>query len=107
MHIGKISQIEAVSRRWQAAHGRQPGEDDVEAMFQEFVPLQLACLADYSDLIPGTLEAVADFRRRGLKIGSTTGYTTEMMKILLAEAKRRGYEPRRHRVRLGCARRPA
>ena len=37
--------------------------------------------------------AVADFRKRGLKIGSTTGYTGEMMKLLLGEAKKRGYEP--------------
>ena len=35
----------------------------------------------------------ADCRRRGLKIGSTTGYTGEMMTILQSEAKRRGYEP--------------
>ena len=93
VHIRKISQIEAVNERWQAAHNRPPNEDDIESMFQEFIPLQLDCLAEYADLIPGTLEAVADFRRRGLKIGSTTGYTTEMMKILFAEAKKRGYEP--------------
>jgi len=93
VHIRKISQIEAVNQRWQSAHGRPPTEDDIETMFQEFIPLQLNCLADYADLIPGTLEAVADFRGRGLKIGSTTGYTTEMMKILFAEAKKRGYEP--------------
>ena len=93
VHIRKISQIDAVNQRWQQAHGRKPDEDDVEAMFQEFVPLQLDCLADYADLIPGTLEAVADFRRRGLKIGSTTGYTGEMMQLLLAEAQKRGYEP--------------
>ena len=62
-------------------------------MFKEFIPLQLECLAQYADLIPGTLEAVADFRRRGLKIGSTTGYTQEMMDLLQAEARRRGYEP--------------
>ena len=92
-HIRKISQLETVRERWQKAHGRDPVEKDVEAMFQEFVPLQLACLADYADLIPGTLPAVADFRKRGLKIGSTTGYTTEMTRILLAEAKKRGYEP--------------
>ena len=93
VHIRKISQIESVRQRWQAKHGRLPDEDDVEAMFQDFVPLQLACLADYADLIPGTLEAIAKFRRRGLKIGSTTGYTREMMDVLLAEAKKRGYEP--------------
>ena len=70
-----------------------PMKTDVEAMFQEFIPLQLACLADYADLIPGTLEAVADFRGRGLKIGSTTGYLREMMELLLKEATDRGYTP--------------
>jgi phosphonoacetaldehyde hydrolase len=93
VHIRKISQLPAVNARWQDVHHRAPNEEDVQAMFEAFVPLQLACLADYADLIPGTLEAVADFRQRGLKIGSTTGYTTEMMGILQTEAKKRGYEP--------------
>jgi phosphonoacetaldehyde hydrolase len=93
VHIRKISQIEAVAQRWEEVHHRRPTEEDIEAMFQEFIPLQLACLADYADLIPGTLEAVKDFRGRGLKIGSTTGYTGDMMALLLNEARRRGYEP--------------
>ena len=93
VHIRQISKNEQVSKRWQQKHGRKPNEDDVEAMFKEFIPLQLECLAQYADLIPGTLEAIADFRRRGLKIGSTTGYTQEMMDLLQSEARRRGYEP--------------
>jgi len=93
VHIRTISQMEPVQKTWEQVHGRRPTEEDVDAMFEDFVPRQLECLADYADLVPGTLEAVSDFRRRGLKIGSTTGYTTEMMQILLAEAKRRGYEP--------------
>jgi phosphonoacetaldehyde hydrolase len=93
VHIRTISQMGSVQKTWEQVHGRRPTEEDVEAMFEDFVPRQLECLADYADLVPGTLEAVSDFRRRGLKIGSTTGYTTEMMQILLAEAKRRGYEP--------------
>ena len=93
VHIRQISQIEAVNSRWQDVHKRKPNEEDIEAMFQEFIPLQLSCLADYADLIPGTLDAVADFRARGLKVGSTTGYTGEMMALLQSEAKKRGYEP--------------
>jgi phosphonoacetaldehyde hydrolase len=62
-------------------------------MYEELVPLQLACLPDYADVIPGTVEAVVDCRRRGMKIGSTTGYNREMLDLLLGEAKRRGYEP--------------
>lgn len=93
VHIRRISQILAVAALWEEVHGRPCTEDDIEKMFEEFVPLQLACLADYAELIPGTLEAIEKFRRRGLKIGSTTGYTGEMMELLLAEAGKRGYVP--------------
>lgn len=93
VHVRNISQIPSVARRWQEVHGRPCTEDDVQQMFQEFVPLQLGCLAQYADLIPGTLEVVAELRKRGIKIGSTTGYTREMMDLLLAEAARRGYQP--------------
>jgi phosphonoacetaldehyde hydrolase len=93
VHIRQISKNENVAARWEKKHGRKPTETDVDAMFKDFIPLQLECLAQYADLIPGTLEAVAEFRRRGLKIGSTTGYTQEMMDLLQAEAKKRGYVP--------------
>ncbi|MFQ5421645.1 MAG: phosphonoacetaldehyde hydrolase, partial [Anaerolineae bacterium] len=93
VHIRKIAQIEAVRDRWQDVHGRYPNESDVEAMFAEFVPRQLEVLADYADLIPGTTDAVAEFRKMGLKIGSTTGYMLAMMSILKDEAAKRGYAP--------------
>ena len=93
VHIQRITELEPVRRRWQEKHGRAPGEADIDAMFAEFVPLQLECLSTYSALIPGTLEAVAKLRARGIKIGSTTGYLTDMMMINQADAKRQGYEP--------------
>ncbi|MEW6237050.1 MAG: phosphonoacetaldehyde hydrolase [Candidatus Omnitrophota bacterium] len=93
VHIKEISQIDAVAKKWREKYGRACTEEDIDKMFADFIPLQLKCLADYADLIPGTLEAVADFRKRGLKIGSTTGYTQEMMDLLQAEAKKRGYVP--------------
>jgi phosphonoacetaldehyde hydrolase len=37
--------------------------------------------------------AVDEFRQMGLKIGSTTGYTREMMEILVPAAARNGYSP--------------
>lgn len=93
VHIQKISELEPVRRRWRETHGREPNDADVDAMFAEFVPLQLACLSDYSKLIPGTLEVVAELRRRGIKIGSTSGYTSEMMEINRKDAKQQGYAP--------------
>jgi phosphonoacetaldehyde hydrolase len=93
VHIAKISQIDSVRERWHEAHGRLPIEADVDAMFADFVPLQLECLSDYSDLIPGTLEVIEACRGRGIKIGSTTGYLTEMMEINRRDAERQGYAP--------------
>jgi len=93
VHIEKIGQLDTVRQRWQEVHGRLPSEADVDRMFAEFIPLQLDCLSQYSAMIPGALETVAAMRRRGMKIGSTTGYLREMMEINLRDAKRQGYEP--------------
>ena len=41
VHIERITELESVRRRWQEKHGRLPNDGDVEAMFKEFVPLQL------------------------------------------------------------------
>src|SRR5262249_24805563 len=93
VHIQRITQLDPVRRRWTENHGRPPGEADVESMFEEFVPLQVKVLSDYSRLIPGTLDAVAAMRQRGYKTGSTTGYTTEMMAVNLRDGEKQGYKP--------------
>ena len=39
------------------------------------------------------LEMVKYLRDKGIKIGSTTGYTDEMMEIVVPEAAKKGYSP--------------
>jgi phosphonoacetaldehyde hydrolase len=92
-HIRAISQMERVAAAWAAQHGRPCSEADIEAMFAHFVPLQLEVIADYAELIAEVPVAQAGFRRRQLKIGTTTGYNTQMMELLVPRAKRQGYEP--------------
>jgi phosphonoacetaldehyde hydrolase len=92
-HIGKILSLPRVGDAWQALRGRAPTPDDVEELYQVFIPLQLSCLAEYSALIPGVGAAVARFRRRGLKIGSTTGYTRAMLDLLVEQSAKAGYQP--------------
>ena len=93
VHIQKVTELDGVKARWTARHGRPPGEKDVDRMFADFVPLQLDCLSEYSEPIPGTLDVVRTLRGRGVKIGSTTGYLREMMEINVRDAKKQGYEP--------------
>jgi phosphonoacetaldehyde hydrolase len=93
VHIEQITRMEGVRQRWIAKHGKPPCEADIDRMYKDFIPLQVQCLSDYSELIPGTLEIVARLRARGCKIGTTTGYSTEMMAVNLKDAARQGYKP--------------
>lgn len=92
-HIRTLTEMPDIARRWEAAHSRPPTEEDVDAMYAAFIPLQLAALPAYADLVPGVLSAQAAFREMELKIGSNTGYNREMTELLVAEARERGYEP--------------
>ena len=90
-HIRQILFIARVRDEWIRAHGRAPGEPDVERMYEDFIPLQFSCLLEYSAVIPGVVEATERFRGRGLKIGTTTGYTREMLDLLVAASRKAGY----------------
>jgi len=92
-HIRKILFLPDVAARWLKACGREPNEADVEGLFATFVPLLLEGLARYSTVIDGVPEIVARLQRRGIKIGSTTGYTRVMLDLLLGQAADQGYRP--------------
>lgn len=92
-HIRQMTLNPEIQRRWFDVHSRAPSETDVDAMFEDFVPMQLAVLNEHAELIPGVLGAIEEFRLRGLKIGSTTGFTRQMMEIVSLVAKNQGYEP--------------
>ena len=92
-HIRGIISQSDVSAAWMDAHNRQWNEADIEAMYQSSVAIQVGCVANYAALIPGTLKTVAHCRTRGLKIGSTTGYSRQVMDVLLPLTAKQGYLP--------------
>jgi phosphonoacetaldehyde hydrolase len=92
-HIRALAQAPAVARAWQLRYDKWCDEDDVDALYAEFLPLQDRVLRDRCDVLPGIPEMVAECRRMGLKIGSTTGYTRALMEIVAASAKTQEYAP--------------
>jgi phosphonoacetaldehyde hydrolase len=66
---------------------------DTDALYAAFIPKQMEVLAEHSDVIAGVGEAVERMRRRGIKIGSTTGYNRAMLDYVAAHAKTQGYAP--------------
>jgi phosphonoacetaldehyde hydrolase len=92
-HIKALLSEPDIAARWAKAHGAPPGERDIDRIYEVFVPLNARVVADYGSLIPGVAETVAELRRRGLKIGSTTGYTRDIMGPLLPVAAAQGFAP--------------
>lgn len=94
LHIKAITEQPEVRERWKSVYGRYPNQGDVDNMFKDFVPMQLGCLRKYTELIPGTVEAVNTLKQDfGMKIGSTTGFIRSMVDILLEDAKKQGFHP--------------
>jgi phosphonoacetaldehyde hydrolase len=92
-HIAAIMAMPEIAAGWQAAHGCPCQASDIDALYEEFLPIQQRILGEHCDVIPGVPEAVTECRRMGLKIGSTTGYTRSLMDSVTAAAKQQGYEP--------------
>jgi phosphonoacetaldehyde hydrolase len=92
-HIEWITRMPRVAETWLQKHGRACSSHDVDRMYGAFLPLQIEALRTHSTLIPGAAEAASRWRGRGLAIGSSTGYTRQLMEIVLPEARRQGFEP--------------
>ena len=92
-HLRSIAFHPEVKSAWEVVHGQPVTEADVDQMFADFVPMQMDCLAEYAQVIPGVPSMVESFHRAGMKIGSTTGYTREMMEVLVPAACANGYCP--------------
>jgi phosphonoacetaldehyde hydrolase len=92
-HIRRILALPHVKSQWREQTGHPPGEPDVERLFAEFAPLQMGVLEEYSQVIAGVPEVSENLRGRGLRLGSTTGYTRPMLDALLKHAASQGYRP--------------
>jgi phosphonoacetaldehyde hydrolase len=92
-HIAALTQIPRVAEAWRQAHGRLPTEADVDALYEVFVPKNIEVAGDYADLIPGVAGMIAALRAEGLKIGSSTGYTREIMARITPKAEQQGFVP--------------
>jgi phosphonoacetaldehyde hydrolase len=92
-HLRTIMARPAVSAAWRAAQHEPASDDDIERLFEQFVPMQLSVVKEYAQPIPGLLKSISDVRQRGMKVGTTTGYIRSMMSELAPEAARYGYSP--------------
>lgn len=93
LHIKALTEDSIIRERWKGVHGKYPNQADVDRMFADFVPAQLACLPQFTKLLPGIAKVIKRLQAQGIKIGSSTGFTRPMVDILEKAAKKQGYVP--------------
>jgi len=92
-HIKTILEMPDVSTKFKKTYGHDFSKEDVDRIYNVFVPLNENVAGKYSDLVPGAAEVVSILRARGIKIGSTTGYTRSIMEHILPVAAEQSYAP--------------
>ncbi|MDR1464610.1 MAG: phosphonoacetaldehyde hydrolase [Oscillospiraceae bacterium] len=92
-HIAQMLRGERLAAAWQTAQGRPHTEEDIDHIYAAFEPALFAVLPQFAEPLPGVLDVMAALRARGIRIGSTTGYTKAMMEVVAPLAAANGYAP--------------
>nr|WP_317282221.1 phosphonoacetaldehyde hydrolase [uncultured Sellimonas sp.] len=92
-HIRTMLQGERIKGLWEKKYGKMWTEEDVHAVYELSEKKIMEIVADFAQPKPYVKETVNKLREMGIKIGSTTGYTDEMMAVVVPKAKEAGYEP--------------
>jgi len=92
-HVWGILTDPAISAAWRTVHGASPTEADGDKIYQALEPLIEAAATACADLIPGAAAIAAELTAQGIRIGSGTGYTRQMMSGILPRAAAQGYAP--------------
>ncbi|MEN8638324.1 phosphonoacetaldehyde hydrolase [Pseudomonas sichuanensis] len=90
-HIRTLCDVPEIAERYRKVFGRTPTDDDVTAIYERFMPLQIEKIAVHSALIPGALDTLTGLRKGGLKIGSCSGYPKVVMDKVVELAAQNGY----------------
>ncbi|WP_338029934.1 phosphonoacetaldehyde hydrolase [Gluconacetobacter takamatsuzukensis] len=91
-HVAALLNQPRIAAAWQDLYGHAPGDVAIDRVYEAFVPRNVAVAARHAVPIPGAAACVASLRGRGLRIGSTTGYTREIMEEILPAARAQGVE---------------
>ena len=89
-HINELLLDPDIQAQWLRSYKRYYTPEDVENMYQAFIPVQMKCAAEYSDAIPGTKQAFDYLQANNILTGSTTGYTRPVIDVILDKLSAQG-----------------
>jgi phosphonoacetaldehyde hydrolase len=92
-HIRALFKLPEIAAQWEAKQGKAWSEDDVQSLYDGFIPLQTEIAVHHADLIPGLIETVAILRENGIQIAATTGFPRAVAAPILETIAQAGFLP--------------
>ena len=92
-HIRTLGSLPQVESRWIEQFGSPMSDQTVDEIYNTFMPLQKAKVAEHAKPIEGVLTSIEWFKSQNIKIGSCSGYPREVMEVLVPAAAEFGYQP--------------
>jgi phosphonoacetaldehyde hydrolase len=93
-HIAELLQMERIRKEYKSKFDKDPDNKTVEKFYLKFEASLLKILPDYTQPLPDVIETINKLKKNyDIKIGSTTGYTKEMMEIIIPIVEKKGYKP--------------
>lgn len=92
-HIKTMMSMPRINDIWKEKYKRDFTDRDIDEMHEKFSEKLMGILHNYADPKPFVLDVISKLKEKNIKIGSTTGYTDDMMAIVTRVAKENGYEP--------------
>ena len=92
-HIRELLTLDRIKQQFITQYQRQPNFEDIQNIYSIFEQHVFKHLTQFTQPIDGVVETVAQLREMNLIIGSTTGYTSQMMEIVVPATAEKGYKP--------------
>ncbi len=86
-HITAMLQMPHIAKQWEEIQGHAWTQNDLDRLYEKFIPMQLEALPKYGDVMPGVVETVKELHPRGIPVAVNTGYSREMLEIVLGKAE--------------------
>jgi len=92
-HVTALMTEPGIVARWTAQFEQAPDRGDIDRIYALVEPAMVEAAQRAAELIPGAAETYAQLLRLGVKVGSGTGYTPQMMAAIRIKAAEQGYAP--------------
>lgn len=92
-HLRLLCDLPHVRRQWQRSQQPLTDPATIQQLYLELEEALKEAVVLHAQPVPGVVKLVERLRERGIRIGSTTGYTRSIMERLAPSARVHGYAP--------------